>query len=243
MRRSVAGGGANYHRTMAIAHFKDLCIDTGPSETLGRFWAAALGLTFEPSGAAGTLTGSEPGQRVWMCVVPEKKAVKHRVHLDVHCASIDDLVTLGATVLEHPGFDRDWYVLADPEGGEFCAFVRRPDELPDYRLYEVIVDSANPKQLAEWWAAAFGLPVGGRRDKDWWWLEDIPGLPCEGWSFVPVPEPKTVKNRIHWDVFVDSVDDVVAAGASVLALPTPETGWTVMADPEGNEFCAFVRQS
>ena len=37
-----------------------------------------------------------------------------------------------------------WTVLADPEGGELCAFVRRPGELPDYRLYEVVVDCGRP---------------------------------------------------------------------------------------------------
>jgi predicted enzyme related to lactoylglutathione lyase len=88
----------------------------------------------------------------------------------------------------------------------------------------------------------FGAQLGGGADKGWWWLEDVPGLPCDGWSFVPVPEPKTVKNRIHWDVLVDSVDDLVAAGATVLRGPTDSDEWSIMADPEGNEFCAFVSE-
>ena len=65
-------------------------------------------------------------------------------------------------------------------------------------------------------------------------------MPYEGWSFVPVDEPKTVKNRIHWDVLVDSVDDLVVAGATLLRGPEPDGNWSIMADPEGNEFCAFV---
>ena len=40
--------------TMAIATYKDLCIDSSDSETLGRFYAAAMGLTFEPDGGAGS---------------------------------------------------------------------------------------------------------------------------------------------------------------------------------------------
>lgn len=61
------------------------------------------------------------------------------------------------------------------------------------------------------------------------------------WVFTPVPEPKTVKNRVHWDVLLDdaTVDDLVAAGATVLRRPDDEIDWTVLADPEGNEFCAF----
>ncbi|HET7172919.1 MAG TPA: VOC family protein [Nocardioidaceae bacterium] len=227
---------------MPLARFKDLCMDTGPSEVLGRFWASALGLRFEPDGEAGSLVGVEPAQRVWINVVAEPKTVKHRVHLDVHCASRDELVALGATVLEpiedHPG--RHWSVLADPEGGEFCAFVRAASELRDYRLYEVVVDAAAPRTVAAWWADVFGATLGGREDEGWWWLDDVPGLPFDGWSFVPVPEPKTVKNRIHWDVTTDSVADLVSVGAKILQPPTDECRWHVLADPEGNEFCAFA---
>jgi hypothetical protein len=60
-------------------------------------------------------------------------------------------------------------------------------------------------------------------------------MPFESMVFDPVPEPKTVKNRIHWDVY-GQVGALTSAGATVLAqLPR----WTVLADPEGNEFCVF----
>jgi hypothetical protein len=176
-----------------------------------------------------------------MNVVPEAKTVKHRVHIDVHTASIDDLVALGATVLEPAEeYGRTWTVLADPEGGEFCAFVRDPAALAPYRLYELAIDAVDPKPIASWWADVLGATPGGREDKDWWWLEDVTGLPFDGWVFSSVPEPKTVRNRIHWDVTVASVDELVRAGAVVLRERDDEISWTVCADPEGNEFCAFT---
>ncbi|MGH3495417.1 MAG: VOC family protein [Sciscionella sp.] len=228
---------------MAVARWKDLCVDTGQTETLGRFYAAALGLRFEPDEGAGALAGPDPGQRVWMNVVPEPKTTKQRVHLDVVCGAVDDLVALGATVLEpqadYP--DRSWTVLADPEGGEMCAFVREPAELPTYRLSELVVDCTAPRPVATWWAEVLGARVDGRADKDWWWLVDVPDLPFPNWVFVRVPEPKSVKNRIHWDVATSSVDAMVDAGATVLRGPTADDEWQVLADPEGNEFCAFVR--
>ena len=55
-----------------------------------------------------------------------------------------------------------------------------------------------------------------------------------------MPEPKTVKNRVHLDVTTHDVVALVAAGAVVLREPDDEVRWHVLADPDGNEFCAFV---
>jgi hypothetical protein len=161
--------------------------------------------------------------------------VKQRVHLDVHVADVDDLFRLGASPLDVDSFR--WKVLRDPEGGELCAFPR--DVVPDRRLYEVVVDCADPAALAQWWAGA----IGGRWEHDeehgWAGLDDIPGAPFDSLVFVPVSESKTVKNRIHWDVDTTDVRLLTAYGARVLRAPDDEVTWTVLADPEGNEFCAF----
>jgi hypothetical protein len=56
-----------------------------------------------------------------------------------------------------------------------------------------------------------------------------------------VPEPKTVKNRVHIDVATDDLDALVAHGATVLRAKGDDgLRWTILADPEGNEFCAFT---
>ena len=93
---------------------------------------------------------------------------------------------------------RSWTDMADPEGGELCAFVREPERLPDYRLYEVVVDSADPPSPAGWWAERFGVPAQHDHEEGFSWLDEAPGRPWER-IFTRVPEPKTVKNRIHWD--------------------------------------------
>jgi len=58
--------------------------------------------------------------------------------------------------------------------------------------------------------------------------------------FQSVPETKTVKNRIHWDVWGETAT-FLAAGATLLRGRDDEIGWDVLADPEGNEFCVFTR--
>jgi hypothetical protein len=217
-----------------VTRFKELCMDTAAEGTaLGEFWAAATGCSFAAGspGDPGDVVGEVEGMGIAICPVPEKKTVKHRVHLDVHTDSVDSLIALGARPA--PGYGGDpWTVLLDPEGGEFCAFVR--EEVPAYRTYELTVDTHDPEAQARWWAEVFGVqPTSG--GKEYWSIHDIPGMPFESIVFDPVPEPKTVKNRIHWDVYGDA-GDLVTRGATMLAeLPR----WTVLADPEGNEFCVF----
>ena len=55
-----------------------------------------------------------------------------------------------------------------------------------------------------------------------------------------MPEPKTVKNRVHIDVVTDDVDALIAHGATVVRGPGDGIDFHVLADPDGNEFCAFV---
>jgi hypothetical protein len=113
------------------------------------------------------------------------------------------------------------------------------DQVPDHRLYEVVVDCIDPEPVARWWADVFGARRGVGRGGGWWWIDQIPDCPFEAFSFNPVPEPKTVKNRVHWDLSVNSVQPLLDAGATLLRAKGGDIGWYVLADPEGNEFCDF----
>jgi hypothetical protein len=224
---------------MPIAAYKDLCIDASDAGRLQTFYAAALRLDATQGEGGGTwLAGPTPQHTVWINEVPEPKSVKNRVHIDVHCVSVAELEELGARVLVPSSQTQRWTVMADPEGQEFCAFVR--EGTPDYRLYEVAVDCADPIRVGEWWGEVFGVPVGYADDQSWCWLENLPGVPFSAFSFAPVPESKLAKNRVHWDVSVDTLEPLLAVGATVLRAQDDEIGWTVMADVEGNEFCAFL---
>jgi hypothetical protein len=212
-----------------VTRFKELCLDVhGDVALMGEFWSAATGVPFD----GGDLVSDVEGQGIALCPVPEPKTVKHRVHLDLHTDSVDTLLALGAT--RAPGFDNPddaWTVLLDPEGGELCAFVR--DEVPSYKVSELSVDAVDARAITAWWGEVFGVEPRNE-GQPFWWLPDVPDMPFSI-LFCPVPEPKTVKNRVHWDVYGD-VDDLLAHGATQLwEMPR----WTVLADPEGNEFCVF----
>jgi catechol 2,3-dioxygenase-like lactoylglutathione lyase family enzyme len=224
---------------MALATYKDLCIDASDARRLGAFWATALGRRFEENGPNDVvLRGGTPARTVWIDRVPEPKTVKNRVHIDVHTGDISVLVAAGATVLNDTDFQ--WVVLADPEGQEFCAFVR--NEPPEDLLYEIAVDCADPAATAAWWGDVFGVTPTSQDKGEWFSLERLPGAPFDSLTFVAVPEPKTAKNRVHWDVS-GSTAALLDAGARLLRPatenPEPDRTWDVLADPEGNEFCVF----
>ena len=217
---------------MVDVAFKDLCIDAVQPDVVGPFWAGLLGLSGEqlPDGDH-KLSGERPEQTVWVNRVPEEQQVKNRVHLDVR---LQDPSLPGVPVVaEH----ERWTVRSDPEGLLFCAFGGA-----EAGAFELVVDAVDAEAIAAWWAERTGATVHRRPGEGFVWLEGAAGLPWQYWVFNPVPEAKTVKNRVHWDVrLVDAdVDALVAAGATVLRRPDDEIRWTVMADPEGNEFCAFA---
>jgi hypothetical protein len=224
---------------MALATYKDLCIDAVDPVALGEFWAETLGL--EPTRLDDgdlRLDGPTPQHGVWVNRVPEPVTVKQRVHIDVHAGSVEEVLARGATAVDLESFR--WKVLKDPEGGELCVFER--DEVPSYKLYEIGVDAQDPHEIAAWWAEVLGATVQDNVEEQtpYSWVEDAPGMPFESLVFQAVPEPKTVKNRIHWDVDTADVQALVDHGATVLRERDDEIRWTVMADPEGNEFCAFT---
>jgi hypothetical protein len=216
---------------MALATYQALCIDAADTSVLSDFWASVLRLEqHRRADGIVELTGRTEQHAVWVNPVPEPKTVKHRMHLDVNTASVEELVALGATVLDADSFR--WTLMADPEGGEFCAFVREGP--PTYRLYEVVLDAADHRTVGRWWADL----LGGRcidEGKDFVSIADVPGAPFEYLDVGTVPEPKTAKNRVHLDVVGDTAE-IVARGATLLG-EFPR--WNVLTDIEGNEFCVF----
>lgn len=221
---------------MPIATYKDLCIDAVDAAAMGRFWAGALHLELQllDDGDA-RLVGPTPQHTVWINTVPEPVSVKQRMHLDIRADSVEDVVAAGGVLVD--GESYPWAVMRDVEGGELCVFPTREETRPG--LAEIVVDTADRVRISTWWADVLGAQRGDH-EHGYSFLEHIPGAPFEWFVFVPVPEAKTVKNRIHIDVMTDDVQLLVDAGATLLRAKDDEIRWSVLADPDGNEFCAFV---
>jgi predicted enzyme related to lactoylglutathione lyase len=105
------------------------------------------------------------------------------------------------------------------------------------------VDSHDPRALAEFWMHVLGYRMGGAEEGEAW-IEDPAGKKDGIW-FSAVPEGKSVKNRLHLDLRPsrtrdEEVERLKGLGATVLeGFGGPEATWTVMQDPEGNEFCVL----
>ena len=105
-------------------------------------------------------------------------------------------------------------------------------------IKSVSFDAADALRLATFWAAVFGSDVDEGSTSDKAFVE------AAGWGgpniwFTRVPEPKTAKNRVHFDLrapgaVVDEVARLTGLGATVSGQINDHF---VMADPEGNEFC------
>ena len=104
----------------------------------------------------------------------------------------------------------------------------------------VTIDCADPQKLAEFWSAALGVGVQGDIG-DYVLLQ----RPADGGAMVGlqrVPEPRAGKNRVHVDLSggppAIEVARLVGLGATVVGEhEVPGLRWTVLADPEGNQFC------
>lgn len=126
------------------------------------------------------------------------------------------------------------------------------------KWYTIVVDCQDVRAQSRWWAQALEwqivhdspeevVLVPGWLEEDTWqqipWEQRFPGL-----VFVQVPEGKAVKNRLHLDLVPHSSQDrdaeiqrLLDLGASLtdVGQNREEVTWTVLADPEGNEFCVL----
>ena len=121
----------------------------------------------------------------------------------------------------------------------------------------VVIDAHDIAGLGRWWAETLDYMVVYEAEDELAiiprWSSVDPATSLEeftrngqGIVFVPVPESKTVKNRLHLDLAPHTSQDrdaeiarLLERGATLVDLGQGDVSWTVMADPEGNEFCVL----
>lgn len=116
--------------------FTELIVDSTDPETIARWWVQVLGyeVTEVEEDAVEIAGPRESGPTLVFVRVPEAKATKNRLHIDVSPTDRDQgeelkrLLELGAEPADvGQGEDARWIVLKDPEGNEFCLLRTRRD--------------------------------------------------------------------------------------------------------------------
>jgi hypothetical protein len=126
------------------------------------------------------------------------------------------------------------------------------------RWYTVVIDCHDHLAQARWWAETLDWQVVLETEEEaavvppWMTQDPIDDLETwlrarQGLVFVPVPDGKTVKNRLHLDLAPHLTQDrdaeiatLVERGATLAEVGQgDDVTWTVLADPEGNEFCVL----
>ena len=111
------------------------------------------------------------------------------------------------------------------------------------KFTELVIDCADPERLAAFWVEVLSYRIT-ERDEESVFIEGPEGS-GPGLLFEKVPEPKSVKNRLHIDVNPrdrdqeEEVERLLGLGARHVDIGQGEQTWVVLGDPEGNEFCVL----
>jgi len=108
-------------------------------------------------------------------------------------------------------------------------------------VFGVALDASDALAAASFWAAVLGRSVGEGANSDNAVIDADPAVPGSRIGFHRVPEGKTVKNRMHFDLittdFDVEIDRITGLGATKLnEVKNGSAHWVTLADPEGTEF-------
>ncbi|WP_041684218.1 VOC family protein [Renibacterium salmoninarum] len=225
---------------------------------LGQFWADALG--WGVSSEAPGVTNIEPLNFSWpnstaVCIdvvsVPDPETVHYRTHLDLNSTSaahqaelVAQLIKLGATPAEVGQGKVLWTALTDPEGNLFRVLEPRSIYRDTGPIAAVVVNCADPRAMAQFWASAMGWTLTEASD-DQARLRSADGL-GPYLEFHRTPALKAESGRVHLDLLPYTGDDQSAEvarlrelGATDVELGQGQVPWVCLADIEGNDFCVL----
>jgi predicted enzyme related to lactoylglutathione lyase len=221
-------------------------------ETLAKFWRGSTEEWSRRQGMGGEvhLVPSEfDGSTLDIVFSPgsPKKVGKNRIHLDVnshgdYARRRDELRYFDVPIVDiGQGELVPWTVYADPEGNEWCLLKSRDRYNDTGDIAAIVVDCTDPGRLVSFWAAATGWEI----------IENDPGFaslratpdsgPLLEFSKVdnvnPSPSPVSLGFESYWEhQHDDDVAKLVELGARLVRTHEDVVSYSVLADPEGNEF-------
>ncbi|HEX8099255.1 MAG TPA: VOC family protein [Actinomycetota bacterium] len=232
---------------------REVVFDANDPVRLGRFWADALGWEYAEHDEYTTASGGEGTvRRLEFSKAPKPKTSKNWMHFDLSStsgehqrATVERLIDLGARHIDiGQGADAAHFVLADPEGNEFCV-LEPGNSFVDYGgLLGSLTCDGSPA-VGRFWSEALGWPLVWDQDNET--AIRAPDGTGQFITFGGPREPKQGKNRLHLDVAPPADGDQEAEvrrlellGARRIDIGQGNVPWVVMADPDDNEFCVLT---
>jgi predicted enzyme related to lactoylglutathione lyase len=231
-----------------------VCFDANDPPRVARFWAGVLGweMTDEAHDSVALLPNDDTGFRLRFVPSQEQKAGQNRMHFDLTSKSLEDqqrtvarALGLGARHIDigqRP--EEEHVVLADPEGNEFCVIEPGNNFLADCGFVGALACDGS-QDVGYFWSKALDWPLVWDQDQETA-IRSPHGGPKITWGGPPL-NPKTGKNRVHFDLAPAGdgdqraeVDRLVSLGATRIDIGQGEVGRVEMADPDGNEFCVLT---
>jgi predicted enzyme related to lactoylglutathione lyase/catechol 2,3-dioxygenase-like lactoylglutathione lyase family enzyme len=231
------------------ARLWSVLFDANDRVALARFWADALGWEYhEEQGYSSVTRGDGTLRRLEFVASSNQKQSKNWMHFDLSSETVEDqhatverLVALGARRVDI-GQGPDDFVLADPEGNEFC--VLEPENFTNDGGFLGSLTCDGTPTAGYFWSEVLGWPLVWDQD------EETAIRSAEGGQFItfgPPVAPKHAKNRLHIDIAPPKdgdhqaeVERLLSLGARHADIGQGDVPWVVMADPDGNEFCVLT---
>jgi len=231
-----------------------LCFDSREPARLADFWAGFLGWDRDDSrGDLDLVPNDDTGFRLRFLASEEPKTTANRIHFDLTSTSLEDqqetvarALSLGARHIDVGQRPEEGHVvLADPAGNEFCVIEPGNGFLSDCGFIGALSCDGS-QQVGYFWSAALGWPLVWDQDQETA-IRAPYGGPQVTWGGPPVA-PKPGKNRLHLDLVPGDGSDrqtevarLLGLGASLADIGQGDVPWTVLVDPDGNEFCVRDR--
>jgi catechol 2,3-dioxygenase-like lactoylglutathione lyase family enzyme len=231
-----------------------LCIDANDPLRLAQFWSGVLGrevVDDDTRGCPLLLPSDDTGFGVRFVPTEQPKASQNQMHFDLTSTSLVDqqrtvaaALDLGARhvdVGQRP--EEGHFVLADPEGNEFCVIEPGNAFLAGCGFIGALASDGS-QEVGHFWSEALGWPLVWDQDLETA-IQSPLGGPKITWGGPPLP-PKTGKYRLHFDIAPaeagnqeEEVDRLVSLGAARADIGQGGVSWVVMTDPDGHEFCVL----
>jgi hypothetical protein len=237
-------------------HLVALTIDALDPSGLAGFWSGVLGrpVAEDPRGGVALLPPDDVGFVIRFAPTDVPKSVPDQMHFDLTSTSLDDqratverALALGGRHIDiGQGPEEEHVVLADPEGNEFCVLEPGNRFLAGCGFLGA-VSSDGSQEVGRFWSRALAWPLVWDQDQETA-VQSPRGGPKITWGGPPV-RAKAGKNRLHLDLAPDAgsdraaeVDRLLGLGASRVDVGQgDDAAWSVLADPDGNEFCVLDR--